>query len=394
VERALAEAANSIADSCDKKLAELVVRYLIEEPRFRLAGAEEALRQFSTIAEKALQTHEQLAKELSERTVSLLIKIYRIFESPMQATAASPTPSLWKGAFSRRNTSPVNTSLGRELLELLRSYAKARYQSLVLHQITRLYVSLRGLLSDQIREVGFCRQRLTELAGLMEAKNDKEESRDRTGSSPEKCLLPPGCVDLEDAQQQLENAIGKEDLLAFDQRIQQLLQQQFQALVHVCMGPSTVVKSLAPAMLQEAITFLEPHLASTNIAEMYLAQHANKGEVTPELQEELRRTFAEAVPQSAPSREAGETAIITLPGGEPGNQLRNLLHATLPAAYILTTDRSDEILFFRERGPLSLKNLEQFGPLAEEAYRKGLAADASGLHTREDIAEWEPAQEI
>src|SRR5262249_2855797 len=45
IEKALAEAAAAIAEQCDHQLAVWIVR-LIEDPRFRLAGAEEALRQF------------------------------------------------------------------------------------------------------------------------------------------------------------------------------------------------------------------------------------------------------------------------------------------------------------------------------------------------------------
>ena len=122
VEKALAEVADSIADVCDKKLAELIVHHLIEEPRFRLAGAEEALRQFSAIAEQSLQAHEQLAKELNERTVLLYQKIHKIFDSPAPAVS-KPVTSLWKGAFLRR-TPADRPSLATELIELLKSYCQ------------------------------------------------------------------------------------------------------------------------------------------------------------------------------------------------------------------------------------------------------------------------------
>ena len=85
--------------------------------------------------------------------------------------------------------------------ELIRSYPKARYQSLILQQITRLYVSLRGLLSDQLREIGFCRHRLTELLDLL---------RPAAGTNPSllpaggKCLLPKGCAALDDAVQHID----------------------------------------------------------------------------------------------------------------------------------------------------------------------------------------------
>ena len=70
---------------------------------------------------------------------------------------------LW---FSRKSGAPAATNAA-ELLELLRVYAKAQYQALLLTCINRLYISVRGHLSDQLREVGFCRQRLDELAGLL-----------------------------------------------------------------------------------------------------------------------------------------------------------------------------------------------------------------------------------
>ena len=76
-----------------------------------------------------------------------------------------PPAGSWASAARARPRS----TFGTDLFELIRLYAKTRYQCFVLDHINRLYVSLRGHLSDQVREVGFCRTRLTELAGLLEA---------------------------------------------------------------------------------------------------------------------------------------------------------------------------------------------------------------------------------
>jgi len=387
IEKALAEVAGVIADGCDKKLAELVVRHLIEEPRFRLAGAEEALRQFSAIAEQSLQAHEQLAKELAERTIALYQKIHRFFDTPV--STVKPQTSMWKGAFSRR-TPAESLSPGAELVELLRSYAKCRYQSMVLHHITCLYVSLRGLLSDQVREVGFCRTRLTELRGLVDGTQQQlgQPAGPAAASGRERNLLPEGCVDLKDAINLVNEEISQEDLLEFDHVVQQLLQEQFQALVHVCMGPTSMVKSLSPALLHEAMRFLEPRLAGTNAAEMYLAQHSKRGEVTPEIKDELTAFFAAAAPPLTKNAEGADISIITLPSGPAGDRLRNYLHTVLHGAYILTAPPPDEVLFFRERGPMALQDLDQLGPAGEQAYEKYKRGDPAALHTREDIPEW------
>ena len=34
---------------------------------------------------------------------------------------------------------------------------------------------------------------------------------------------------------------------------------------------------------------------------------------------------------------------------------------------------------------------DHLGPAAQEAYRQRLAADASAVHCREDVTEWQPA---
>ena len=390
VERGLGDVAANIADVCDKKLAELIVHHLIEEPRFRLAGAEEALRQFGAIAEQSLQAHEQLAKELNERTVALYNRIHKIFDSPVPPVTKS-NASIWKGAFMRR-TPAGKQSLGTELVDMLTSYAKCCYQSQVLQHITRLYVSLRGLLSDQVREVGFCRQRLRELASLLQYDGKAGNPKETNGpdeNAREKYLLPEGCVDLKDAVEKVSAQVGPEDLLEFDKLVQQLLQEQFQALVHVCMGPPTMVRNLAPALLQEAVRFLEPHLDGTNAAQMYLAQHVNHGQITTDIKEEVQNIFSAAIPRLTRIPPASETSIISLPGGEAGERLRNLFHAGVPQALVLSSPRPDEILFFREQGPLVLKDLEQFGPPGEAAYRKHKDKDPTALHTREDIPEWQ-----
>ena len=404
IEKALSEAAAEIADNCDAKLAELVVRHLIEEPRFRLAGAEEALRQFGGIAEHSLQAHEQLATELNERTVALYQKIHKLCESggPVTSTKTAPAQSIWKGPFNRRAPAE-KASPAVDLIETLRSFTKCRYQSLVLQHITSLYVSLRGLVSDQMREVGYCRTRLGELAGLIAIPPQlgaapRGESSSQAGPAPaqEKHLLPEGCADIKDAIEQIDNEIGPEDLLAFDHIVQRLLEQQFQALVHVCMGSSNMVKSLAPALIQEAVRFIEPRLANTNAAEMYLAQSTRgetaspKGAATPrsDVKEDLLNFYAAAAPPFVKNGGTAETAIVTLPAGEAGTRLRNVLHGIVAGAYVLASGPPDEVLFFREQGPLVLEDFEQLGPLGEEAYRKHKSSDPAALHTREDIPEW------
>lgn len=412
LETALAEAAATVAEECEQKLAEVIVR-LIEQPNYRLAGAEECLRQMTATVGQALDAQEQLAKELKERALQLHQRIVTLVEQPV-VEDPKDTP---RWSFMRKT--PPNTSPGgaaNELLELLKAYPKCRYQSIILAHINHLYVALRGHLSDQIREVGFCRQRLEELAGLFkEPSQSSKAAKQPPKMQHEEALLPPGCEDLHEASAKLAEGVGPEDLPAFDEHAQALIKQEYRALVQICLGPSHVVRELAPLLLREAEAFLEPRLQGSNVAEMFL-QRCSIGADTGE-EEKLdplangkaedagqrdlaRKALAKAVALAAPRVGAGdgvaEHAVVVLPDGPESAAFEELVKEVLPDVQIVPSPRCDEVIIYREKVPLTYANLEQTGGVAQEAYRQKCAVDPGSLHTREDIEAWHslPALEL
>ncbi len=363
VEKALQQAAEAVAGEAEQKLLEVVVR-LIEEPAYRLAGAEEALRHFCVTVEQALQAQEPLAKDLHDRSVLIHQRLQVFLDAPpvLQETR---TTSLWK--FGRRSATE-KSSPAEELLDLLKAFAKCRYQSLVLMHVNRLYLSLRGHLSDQIREVGFCRQRLGELAGLFAAPADDAAARARRRvSESEDFLLPAGCTKVEEAITILDKRIGPDELLAFDQRIQVIVEKEYRALVHVCMGTSHVVKNLAPLMMRDAEIFLQPLLQGASVADLFLKQNAGPGK---DVREALLAAYDEAAPELGKPAAGTEVCIVAVPNDEPGMELKKILGEALPGAHVVALDRSDEIVFYREQLQLTAADLEQLGPHAQEAYRQ------------------------
>ena len=117
--------------------------------------------------------------------------------TPAQAPADTGAQgSTWKTPFTRRGKASASNQ-AIELFELLRLYPKYRYQSLVLQRVNTLYVSLRGQLSDQLREVDFCRARLGELVTTFE--DPREAARRADGPTAGRCPLPEGCKSLDEA---------------------------------------------------------------------------------------------------------------------------------------------------------------------------------------------------
>lgn len=382
VEKILGDTAITLADDIDHKLTALIVR-LLEEPAYRLAGAEEGLRQFCQIAEQSLQGQETLTKELHDRAASLYQRIQKVLETPQPANVTQ-TNSAWTFGMTRK-PSASGPNFGGDLLELLRVYAKTRYQCLILRHISRLYVSLRGHLSDQIREVGFCRQRLSELAGLLATKSAPSPLPQAAPS--EKILLPADCNTLSEAVEQLDAQLTTDDLLAFDSVIQSLINKQFEALLHVCMGPSNLVRALAPLMVHEAEDFLGPRVPEVAASEFGMGDDKD----AEARAEPLTSAFDAAAPALGKLSAQNEFAIAAFPATPTGHELKEVAKQALPNIQVIDGDNRDEITFYRELQQVTLQDMEQFGSIPQEAYRQRCAGDPNFLHTRIDVAGWQTA---
>ncbi len=383
LERTLAEIAHTLADDCEQKLAELAVT-LLEDPSYRLAGAEEALRQFCTTVDQALQSQDALTKELAEKSAQLYQRIHQIMDKPMPSGTGSSTQ--WALSLARRPAAGANLTAA-DLFELVRTYTKTRYHSLVLSHLNRLYLGLRGHLSDQIREVGFCRQRLGELHRLLKPAPPPQHEPPR---ADRRVLFPPGCLDLKEAVAQLSQTIDEEDLLRFDARVQHWVHNHYQALLQICMGASSLVKNLAPAMLQEADGFLSDRLQGTSVAEMYLARTRSEDALADNaLADDLQRCFDEATPDVGRITHDNLITLVTLPNDEHGIALQRLVHKLCKDAKVVLSDRQDEMVFYHEIDHIQWKDVEQLGSIALESYLQRCAGDPSSVHSREDVFEWQ-----
>src|SRR5262249_12020920 len=109
-----------------------------------------------------------------------------------------------------------------ELLELLRNYPKWHSQSMLLQTASRAFVSLRGNLSDQLREFNFCRVRLGELmlalgeqpATARTRLLDEQPAASLAPTPPRQVrhLLPAGCTTLEQAVTRMANDTDPEEM--------------------------------------------------------------------------------------------------------------------------------------------------------------------------------------
>jgi serine/threonine protein kinase len=354
----LRESADKLTQEWAQKLAEMPVR-LIEDPRFRLAGAEESVRQVVASIEQTLQHHEPLSQDLSKRAQEAHARLLAL-------------AGLLAGG--RKGLPP-----GNEVVELLRAYAKARYQGLVLQRVMAAFVSLRGHLSDELREINFCRVRLNELQRAFEEAPEDGPAKPRLGRQ----MFTAGCKELPEAVEHFLKGVGPDSLQELDVRVEAMLRQQFTALVHVCLTHANILKEVEAAMLKTAAEFAGEQLPPTTVAELFLEQHPDEEQAGGE----VSSFFDEAAPELTPGKvgPTQEVSVLAVPPGEGGERLRELARHALPEVDWQPAASGDEVVIYREVSHLPLSDLEQLGAQGRDAYRQMNAAEHFTPHNRIDV---------
>src|SRR5205814_3781970 len=211
----LRESIRPLVNELGKRLSSLPVQ-LLERPEYRLASAEEAIRQTVVALDQALQQQERQGKEATARAAECLESIRQLVGNWQK----SP-PSGKRAA-----------AASAEIAGLLVEYPSLCFQKLLALRAASVYVSLRGHLSDELREVGYCRTQLAELLRLFDA-DDEAEAPSLAPISGRR-LLPAACASLQEVVDKTVKGTTAEDLLALDQKVQAMIQHEFKSLIYVC----------------------------------------------------------------------------------------------------------------------------------------------------------------
>jgi serine/threonine protein kinase len=368
LEDALTKEGEGFVRDCQEKLSQFIAD-LIEEPGFRLAGAEEALRQLMALFERILKHQEPLVEEVTQKSTKSHERLQFLL---------SNIPEINKGG--RRST-----QLSAELHELMRLHPKLRYQSLVLRRVTTSLTCLRGFLSDQLRDISFYRLRLQELLRAFETTPIDESVDKPLNSCP---IFPGACRTLEEALDQTLPKVTSDRLQILEQRMQTLIRQQFAGLAHVCMASSSSLKNLEAAMVAEMQGVVSEHLGALCVVDMYLNRHPEDTETL----DGLATTFSDAGPPLSELGVSGaeEFAIVTVPKASDNKRFEKLLRQAAPSADIVECSALDEIVFYREETRATLAELALVRVSGCEAYRQLTATENFSLHSRMDISDWQP----
>ena len=348
--RVVAHTRKQLITEAETHLATIAVSFM-EQPQYRLAGAEEALNMLGerlrTTLEQLEPTHEQLCREVAE-LMSRLLQQIGMLESGRKSGSMA------------------------ELIELLWLFPRKKLECTYVESMVALYRTLINNLPEYRQDVNFCRKRFDDLNEQLTS-----ETRPTTPSCPGEMLLPASCDTLDQAADQFLAQIPPEKILAFDQTIQQQIKRQFRGLVNVCLKPECSADFLT-LLNDQARVFLEAELPVSDPAAIFLQ---NQSEDT-EAQAVLRKIYEAAAPLLAPEPASGEVVLLAAPVGEAGDRVRELAQQALPQIEFLMAAETQDIVFYREYPRVSLRMLPAAGDVAREAYINH--ADRP-LHTRIDI---------
>ena len=335
---------------------------LVDRPEWRFVGAEEGIRQAVRLIEQSLASHETLAQELTEKAAKSYERLCFLVANYREIFRGRRTPQLVA-----------------ELSELLQRYPKWRYQSLVLRRVILANTSLRGYLSDQVREIGYYRLRIGELLSAFGQSARPASAAELTGT-----LYPPACDTIDEAVEHLFPQATAGELETLDRRMQALIEEQFISLRHVCATPTLPLRRLELAMLGQAEALVTARLAETNAGSAFF--DIFPGDAAAEA---VSHALEKAVPCLSDSNAVSghALAVVAVPAGQE-DSFRSLAVRTAPDVQVVATPNPDDLVFYCEAPQVVLAELPQAGPAAQEAYRQMLGAENFAPHSRIDIAQW------
>jgi hypothetical protein len=366
--KTLEQAARDLEAELESQLAELALK-ILTEPQFRLTGAEEAARrEITALLPAEANTQQALAARQAEEAEAVRQQILALQQS--------------LGGWLRWWGQKARTA--DELMALLASYPRLRYQGLLAGQVGGLYQNLAAKLLQYARDLRCCHGPIRQFLRCLDG---SAASQAEVDLGLGRYLLPAGCRTLTEATDRILAGLAPEELQEIHDKVQNLIGTRFQAQLHLCTAPPSFFKDLEEAVFQQIAVFAETQLCKAHAATLYLENHTEDAGTLAD----LAGAFAEAAPDlgAAVPAGGGEVCILGVPAGPEGDYFRSLVRQALPGQDLVPVANTDDIVFYREQPDLPLGALPQLGPAAQEAYRMVIAEDKITPHSRTDVT-WRP----
>ena len=340
----------------ESQLAVMAVSF-IEQPQYRLAGAEEAVRQIEAKLKRHVETLEPMFADLVR-------DLKQTYQRMLQLIGALSNGGSWKNA--------------NELIDLMRAYPRKRLRIDILDLALSTYRKLLGSAPEYLRDIGICRAGLNDMHAAVGAGAEVGAG----SAGPAKLILPEGCKTLDDAADRFLAGLNPADVLAFDQLLQNEVQKKFRGLVAISLKPLEKGPPFRELLLTRSREFLDAKLDAANPAAVFFRNRTGGPNDHPLIGEAYHGAEPDAF--SSQGKKADEVATLAAPPGEFGDRFRGVVKAALPHVEFTAAALPDDIVFYRECPRLELAELPQLGEHGRAA-ADALAASDHCPYSRLDI---------
>jgi hypothetical protein len=218
-----AHVAAQISRECDQQVAECAIHF-VEQPLYRIGGAEEAIRQIGDRTRQALTSYESLESTLKTEAADLFKQVFPLVSNLDRNKSRS-----------KRKDPAVE-----RIVYILRDYPKKLYQSLLAKHLVAIYRNILGSITEYLHEANHCRVRLTEVERFLNERRGAEVELD-PALGPGRHLLGDARCDLNDAAERVAQEISDAEREELDSLVQSRLRRQDGAQAERSVGPDGTV---------------------------------------------------------------------------------------------------------------------------------------------------------
>lgn len=359
----LDEFGKKMAGKVDRNLATLAVSF-IEQPQYRLAGADEALAQISDKLKTSIEALEGVRKTIASEVRESYAKLFPLIG----------------GLNSSSVLGGRKTALTSDLIDQLRTYPRKRLRMIILDTALSFFRHLEANCPEYSRDVQVCRAKIADMISAFETYS----ATVKRALGFETYLLPPGCKRLGDVADEYLAALPVEDILGFEQELQQEVAAKYKALVNVCLNAEDSA-AFIDHLKERGSAFLARRLESADPADLFFRFRADD----PKTPEKMAEAFDGAGPDltTISGKAPAEATVLAAPATPAGEQFRAYVAEHLNGIEFIPAAMPGEVAFFREYPLLPLAGLPQLAAHAKSAFDQ---ANPNGTsHCRTDVP-WQP----
>jgi serine/threonine protein kinase len=399
--RALFAAAEKLAESWEGQLAQVAFE-LMDQPGRRIAAAEAALTRFVEFCETSLVTYRDRCEHQAGQTQ----QAWQQLEAAFEACVADASAGRW--AFSSLLALGNRTNRGlRVFLDLLTAFARQCLAGEMIAAGHMFFNCMTARLTDRLRELMFCRQRLRHLQENLNAL--PEEEADNTpmasGMTPSplpstaafwdsirqsattRVVLPEGDTELEQAAERFVASLRPEHLNQLDQALQDRVLKLLGGLYTACSGSRDLVRGLAMPLLDQAAAYLGEHLPVTDVAQVEISDAATG---THDLPTQIRDYVERAAPLVAGKDLDQQVCFLLVAPSEAGKLFGDEAKRAVPHSHLVRVPGQAHLMICREQGALSVEDLQHVLQPCRKAYEQTAVTPQVSPHSRFDVTDWLP----